>query len=140
MIPCQNYDGNNNNNSWKRRIAASSTRQSRTSVNTSILSEKQPFQVVILPEVLFLGDIHAHLCTGEIIGLLGGRWDAEKKILVVENVFPCRELKLPPPYDQSVSVEMDPSVSEATNTIQQCGTTVVAGTIHHTNHHLYAHQ
>ena len=126
MIPCQNYDGNNNNKSWKRRIAASSTRQSRTSVNTSILSEKQPFQVVILPEALFLGDIHAHLCTDEIIGLLGGRWDAEKKILVVENVFPCRELKLPPPYDQSVSVEMDPSsASEATNTIQQCGMTVV---------------
>jgi proteasome lid subunit RPN8/RPN11 len=126
MVPCQNYEGNNNNKSWRRRVTSTSTRKSRTTINSSLLSEKQPFKVIVLPEALLLGDIHAHLCTDEVIGLLGGCWDAEKKLLVVDTVLPCRELKLPPPFDQSVSVEMDPSsASEATNVIQQCGKTVV---------------
>ena len=46
--------------------------------------------------------------------------------MIVENVFPCRELTLPPQFDQSVSVEMEPgSASEATNAIQRCSMTVV---------------
>ena len=126
MVTCQNYAGNLNNKDWNRRLHNVSSRQSRASVDTSILYEKQPFKVVILPEALFLGDLHAHLCTDEIIGLLGGRWDSKNKLLIVENVFPCRELTLSPEFDQSVSVEMEPgSASEATNAIQRCGMTVV---------------
>jgi protein MYSM1 len=37
----------------------------------------QPFRVVVLPSAQLVMDTHAHLCTNEVIGYLGGDWDAK---------------------------------------------------------------
>lgn len=34
-------------------------------------------------------DFHSYLAHTEIIGLLGGRFDAKSRELIVESVFPC---------------------------------------------------
>ncbi len=39
----------------------------------------QPFSVRINPTAAFLCDFHAHLATSEVIGLLGGKYDRDKK-------------------------------------------------------------
>ena len=35
-------------------------------------------------------DLHAHLSSAEVIGLLGGRWEAAQKRVEVVRAFPCR--------------------------------------------------
>lgn len=44
------------------------------------------------PQVLAVIDVHSHLCTTEVIGLLGGRYSASAGTLVVEAAQPCRSL------------------------------------------------
>ena len=61
------------------------------------------------PDVAFLCDVHAHLADAEIIGLLGGRWDAAQRVVYVQAPFPCRAS--PRDDDGATDVEMDP-VSE----------------------------
>ena len=51
-------------------------------------------------------DFHAHLVTSEIIGLLGGTWNADKRLLTVCEAFPARCLVVD---HHQVNVEMDPA-------------------------------
>lgn len=83
-----------------------------------------PFQVWMYPQARFLADLHAHLCHHEIIGMLGGRWDEEAKVLHIMLAMPARASEIED--DANVNVEMDPmSQHEATLRIEQHGLAVV---------------
>ena len=58
------------------------------------------------PQVLLLMDLHAHLSNAEIIGLLGGTWDAAGKHIHVAAAFPCRRA---PDSLSGTSVELEPA-------------------------------
>ena len=62
----------------------------------------QPFRVVVLPSAQLVMDTHAHLCTNEVIGYLGGDWDAKSRLVTVRKAFPGRGLA------SGSDVEMDP--------------------------------
>ena len=64
----------------------------------------QPFSVTMAPEAHIVMDFHAHLSTCEIIGLLGGTFDAEKRALCITAAYPCRRAH---GSDSSTSVELD---------------------------------
>lgn len=51
-----------------------------------------PFQVIVAPQVLLTMDFHAHMSVAEVIGLLGGRFDADTRRLHVLSIFPCRSV------------------------------------------------
>ena len=59
-----------------------------------------------LLQVLLLMDLHAHLSNAEIIGLLGGTWDAAGKHIHVAAAFPCRRA---PDSLSGTSVELEPA-------------------------------
>jgi len=50
----------------------------------------QPFRVAVHPEAALICDFHAHLADSEIIGLLGGYWDRDNRVIYVQAPFPCR--------------------------------------------------
>ena len=56
--------------------------------------------------MLLLMDLHAHLSNAEIIGLLGGTWDAAGKHIDVAAAFPCRRA---PDSLSGTSVELEPA-------------------------------
>ena len=62
----------------------------------------QPFRVVVRPAAQLVMDTHAHLCTNEVIGYLGGAWDAAARVVTVDKAFPGRGLA------SGSDVEMDP--------------------------------
>ena len=62
----------------------------------------QPFRVVVRPSAQLVMDTHAHLCTNEVIGYLGGAWDAASRTVTVAKAFPGRGLA------SGSDVEMDP--------------------------------
>ncbi|KAJ1908089.1 hypothetical protein LPJ81_000328 [Coemansia sp. IMI 209127] len=62
-----------------------------------------PFAVTVAAAALALMDLHAHLMYTEIIGLLGGRFDAAKGALHIETAFPCRNIS-----SSTTECEMDP--------------------------------
>lgn len=41
----------------------------------------QPFRVIVAPKAAIMMDFHAHLNMNEVIGVLGGSWDPETKVL-----------------------------------------------------------
>ena len=41
----------------------------------------QPFRVLVAPAAELMMDFHAHLSLSEVIGLLGGSWDADMRVL-----------------------------------------------------------
>ncbi len=41
----------------------------------------QPFRVLVAPAAELMMDFHAHLSLSEVIGVLGGSWDAEARVL-----------------------------------------------------------
>ncbi|KAI8322428.1 hypothetical protein GQ54DRAFT_240472, partial [Martensiomyces pterosporus] len=65
----------------------------------------QPFRLVVHTNAQLQMDFHAHLMLSEVIGLLGGRWDAEEKVLTVTRAFPCMALES---EEAHTNVEMDP--------------------------------
>ena len=65
----------------------------------------QPFGVTIDPLVLATMDFHSHLLSTEIIGFLGGHWDAKSRMLHLREAFPCRSIQAD---TGSVHVELDP--------------------------------
>ncbi|KAI7828462.1 hypothetical protein BX661DRAFT_142767 [Kickxella alabastrina] len=65
----------------------------------------QPFKLVVHTNAQLQMDFHAHLMLSEVIGLLGGIWDAGKKVLTVTRAFPCEALES---EDAHTNVEMDP--------------------------------
>jgi len=99
LIPPQEYESTTPEK-WSRR-------PSRSRFNADFLRCRQPFQVFLMPQALFIGDMHSHMCEHEVIGYLGGYYDPVQKVMIVQNVFPVKELKLSD--DQRTSVEMDPA-------------------------------
>ena len=69
-------------------------------------ADAQPFSIEVHPVVLAAMDIHAHLCQNEIIGVLGGRYDAQKRRLVVLKSLSVQEGVLDV---GKTDVEMDPA-------------------------------
>lgn len=69
-------------------------------------ADAQPFSVDVHPLVLAAMDIHAHLCQNEIIGVLGGRYDAQQGRLVVLKCLSVQEGVLDV---GKTDVEMDPA-------------------------------
>ena len=65
----------------------------------------QPFSVTVDPLVLAIMDFHSHLLSTEIIGFLGGSWDAEKRRLHLREAFPCRSIAS---ESGAIHVELDP--------------------------------
>jgi len=71
---------------------------------------EQPFQVSVSPLALAMADFHSHMLTNEeVIGLLIGSWDEDRRILRVLCAKPCASMQ--DGEDTSVNVEMSP-VSE----------------------------
>ncbi|PVU86172.1 hypothetical protein BB559_006620 [Furculomyces boomerangus] len=66
----------------------------------------QPFQIFVHSNAQVIMDLHAHLMETEIIGLLGGYWDSNNRILTVKQSFPCRAIATD---DDHLNVEMDPT-------------------------------
>eukprot|EP00854_Cymbomonas_tetramitiformis_P003703 gene3703-4640_t len=66
------------------------------------LAQAQPFKVEMDPSVAVLMDLHAHMCSNEVIGLLGGHFDAASRTILVQKVFPGRGKA------SGRDVEMDP--------------------------------
>ncbi|KAJ2800660.1 hypothetical protein H4R20_003977 [Coemansia guatemalensis] len=65
----------------------------------------QPFKLVVHTNAQLAMDFHAHLMLSEVIGLLGGSWDAKTRVLTVSRAFPCTALET---SDAHTNVEMDP--------------------------------
>ncbi|KAJ2438908.1 hypothetical protein GGF42_008136, partial [Coemansia sp. RSA 2424] len=65
----------------------------------------QPFRLVVHSNAQLQMDFHAHLMLSEVIGLLGGQWDAANRVLTVARAFPCAALE---GEDAHTNVEMDP--------------------------------
>jgi proteasome lid subunit RPN8/RPN11 len=88
------------------------------------LSEEQPFSVLVHPQVSFLCDLHGHLSTAEVIGLLAGRWDPDGRHLWVQAPFPC--ISVARDDHGSTDVELDPVAElEVREVIQGLGMQVV---------------
>ena len=66
----------------------------------------QPFEVILSTDAVLVMDFHAHLSSWEVIGLLGGTFDPEKRILTIKAAFPCRRAA---GSDSGTSVELDPA-------------------------------
>ena len=79
---------------------------------------EQPWAVTCSFEALALMDFHAHLSSDtEIIGFLGGTWDAQTSTLRVLRALPARRL---PSADAGVEVELDPaSVPEIVDALER---------------------
>ncbi|PIA19204.1 hypothetical protein COEREDRAFT_79164 [Coemansia reversa NRRL 1564] len=71
----------------------------------SNVAGSQPFKLVAHTNAQLAMDFHAHLMLSEVIGLLGGRWDAKTRVLTVTRAFPCTALET---SDAHTNVEMDP--------------------------------
>ncbi|KAJ2329088.1 hypothetical protein GGI00_004027, partial [Coemansia sp. RSA 2681] len=63
----------------------------------------RPFAVEVSAAALALMDLHAHLMYTEVIGLLGGVYDAEAGIVRVDVAFPCNSTST------ATECEMDPA-------------------------------
>ncbi|XP_030852850.1 histone H2A deubiquitinase MYSM1 isoform X2 [Strongylocentrotus purpuratus] len=79
-----------------------------------------PFSVKVKGDAMVTMDVHSHLSTTEVIGLLGGDFDPVRAILEVRIARPCRSLST------GMQCEMDPvSQTEACEDIQSAGCRVV---------------
>ena len=88
-------------------------------------SKPQPFRVVVHPQVSLLCDLHGHLSNAEVIGLLAGKWDADRKCIYVQAAFPCNATDRVDD-DGSTDVEMDPTAElAARESIHKLGLVVV---------------
>ena len=63
-----------------------------------------------------LMDLHAHLSSTEVIGLLGGVWKADGRHIEVVRAFPCRRAL---GSQSGTSVELDPSAEVETRALMQ---------------------
>jgi protein MYSM1 len=89
-----------------------------------------PFAVELGSAALLVCELHAHLSSNEVIGLLGGEWLPQERRLVVRRAFPCRSLRADDgsgeALDGGVEVEMDPSSEvELRAEVTACGLRVV---------------
>ncbi|KAJ2805267.1 hypothetical protein H4R20_002161 [Coemansia guatemalensis] len=70
---------------------------------SSSAASKPPFTVRISAAALVLMDLHAHLMYTEIIGLLGGQFHDEQRVVEIEVAFPCNSTST------TTECEMDPA-------------------------------
>lgn len=81
---------------------------------------KEPFRVIVFAEALVVMDVHAHVSMGEVIGLLGGFYDDEEKVLRICAAEPCNSLST------GLQCEMDPvSQTQASELLSAKGHNVV---------------
>ena len=87
----------------------------------------QPWRLELASAAALVMDFHAHLCTDEIIGFLGGTYDASARVLRVARALPARRLHLGGTgRNASVEVELDPeSVPEIVDALDADGLRVV---------------
>ncbi|XP_029286452.1 histone H2A deubiquitinase MYSM1 isoform X2 [Cottoperca gobio] len=81
---------------------------------------QEPFQVIVCAETLLIMDMHAHVSRGEVIGLLGGTFNEEKRILKICAAEPCNSVST------GLQCEMDPvSQTQACDVLSSLGLSVV---------------
>ncbi|KAI1318101.1 hypothetical protein EDD11_007153 [Mortierella claussenii] len=61
-----------------------------------------PFRVKVSSDAMLIMDFHSHMAQTEVIGLLGGLYDEDERILFILGVFPCRSIST------GLQCEMDP--------------------------------
>ncbi|KAJ8388471.1 hypothetical protein AAFF_G00133470 [Aldrovandia affinis] len=82
--------------------------------------KQEPFQVLVCAEALVVMDMHAHVSMGEVIGLLGGTYSEEEKVLKICVAEPCNSLST------GLQCEMDPvSQTQASELLASHGYSVV---------------
>ncbi|XP_059196799.1 histone H2A deubiquitinase MYSM1 [Centropristis striata] len=81
---------------------------------------QEPFQVIVCAETLLIMDMHAHVSRGEVIGLLGGTFSEEERILKICAAEPCNSVST------GLQCEMDPlSQTQACDVLSSLGFSVV---------------
>ncbi|XP_010870279.1 histone H2A deubiquitinase MYSM1 isoform X1 [Esox lucius] len=81
---------------------------------------REPFQVIACTEALLIMDLHAHVSMGEVIGLLGGAYSLEDKVLKIVAAEPCNSVST------GLQCEMDPlSQTQACELLSSLGLAVV---------------
>ncbi|ROL55550.1 Histone H2A deubiquitinase MYSM1 [Anabarilius grahami] len=82
--------------------------------------KQEPYRVIVCAEALIVMDIHAHVSMGEVIGLLGGTYEEEEKVLKICAAEPCNSLST------GLQCEMDPvSQTQASELLGVKGHSVV---------------
>ncbi|XP_072275456.1 deubiquitinase MYSM1 [Pyxicephalus adspersus] len=83
--------------------------------------EKQaPFRVMISAEAMLILDLHSHVSLAEVIGLLGGRYLEEDRIVEIWAAEPCNSLST------GLQCEMDPvSQTQASEALSLRGYSVI---------------
>uniref|UniRef100_A0A2I4CTH1 Myb-like, SWIRM and MPN domain-containing protein 1 n=1 Tax=Austrofundulus limnaeus TaxID=52670 RepID=A0A2I4CTH1_AUSLI len=93
-------------------------------------SVQEPFQVVVCAETLLIMDMHAHVSRAEVIGLLGGTFSQEAKVLKVCAAEPCNSVST------GLQCEMDPvSQTQACDLLASLGLSVVGWYHSHPSFH-----
>jgi protein MYSM1 len=91
--------------------------------------EKAPFRVEIDISVLCLLDFHSHLFSTEIIGLLGGSFDAFNRLMQIRTAFPCQSS-----HSTGTEVDVDPlSEMEAGEHFERSGVRMIGWYHSHPN-------
>ncbi|CAL9695688.1 unnamed protein product [Knipowitschia caucasica] len=91
---------------------------------------QEPFQIIVCAETLLIMDLHAHVSRGEVIGLLGGTYNEQNKILKVCAAEPCNSVST------GMQCEMDPvSQTLACDTLSSLGYSVVGWYHSHPSFH-----
>nr|XP_057928724.1 histone H2A deubiquitinase MYSM1 isoform X2 [Doryrhamphus excisus] len=91
---------------------------------------QEPFQVTVCAETLLIMDMHAHVSRGEVIGLLGGTFNEEEKMLKICAAEPCNSVST------GLQCEMDPlSQTQACDVLSSLGLSVVGWYHSHPSFH-----
>ncbi|XP_061635981.1 histone H2A deubiquitinase MYSM1 isoform X1 [Phyllopteryx taeniolatus] len=91
---------------------------------------QEPFRVVVCAETLLIMDMHAHVSRGEVIGLLGGTFNEEEKVLKISAAEPCNSVST------GLQCEMDPlSQTQACDVLSSLGFSVVGWYHSHPSFH-----
>ncbi|XP_040897243.1 histone H2A deubiquitinase MYSM1 [Toxotes jaculatrix] len=91
---------------------------------------QEPFQVTVCAETLLIMDMHAHVSRGEVIGLLGGTFNEEEKVLKICAAEPCNSVST------GLQCEMDPvSQTQACDVLSSLGFSVVGWYHSHPSFH-----
>ncbi|KAG7514675.1 histone H2A deubiquitinase MYSM1 isoform X1 [Solea senegalensis] len=91
---------------------------------------QEPFQVIVCAETLLIMDMHAHVSRGEVIGLLGGTFNEEDKVLKICAAEPCNSVST------GLQCEMDPvSQTQACDILSSLGYSVVGWYHSHPSFH-----
>uniref|UniRef100_A0A8C6TGJ0 Myb-like, SWIRM and MPN domain-containing protein 1 n=1 Tax=Neogobius melanostomus TaxID=47308 RepID=A0A8C6TGJ0_9GOBI len=91
---------------------------------------QEPFQIIVCAETLLIMDMHAHVSRGEVIGLLGGTYNEEDKILKICVAEPCNSVST------GMQCEMDPvSQTLACDSLSSLGLSVVGWYHSHPSFH-----